>query len=160
MSTPSLPIPTESPGKFKLQSNGSFVSQTPRYINLGNGLVVTEDALNDRLDIVVPSVLGPGVITSTELASNAVTTAKILDGNVTTSKILDGNVTQAKLAQITDTSKLPVSVRHDWSTCKPGAMTLNTADGGEGIWNGILAYVGNFSIMSTTSTAIQASIYN
>ena len=40
-------------GNSKYKVGGSFVANTPRYINLGSGLVVTEDELNDRLDIVV-----------------------------------------------------------------------------------------------------------
>ena len=103
--------------RFKIKHNGNFVSTIPRFINIGNGLIVTENTLDDRLDIAVSTVLGDNVIANTmlqdnsvtnpkladnavntaEIADNAVTTAKILDGNITTSKILDGNVTTAKI---------------------------------------------------------------
>ena len=42
--------------RFKIKHNGNFVNTIPRFINIGNGLVVTEDTLNDRLDIAVEEV--------------------------------------------------------------------------------------------------------
>lgn len=103
--------------RFKIKHNGSFVNTIPRFINIGNGLIVTENTLEDRLDIAVSTVLGDNVIANTmlqdnsvtnpkladnavntaEIVDNAVTTSKILDGNITTAKILDGNVTTTKI---------------------------------------------------------------
>ena len=94
---------------------------------------------------ITGSKLTNGTITSTQLADSAVTNAK-----------LAGLISNDKLLQITDTTKLPTGIRYDWASVKPGAYTLTTSNGGEGIWNGVITSTGSYSNHSTTSTQYRA----
>ena len=117
--------------RLKVRVNGTLLNNTPRYINLGNGLSVSEDVLNDRLDIAVTNVLTTNsvatamiqdnAITNPKLADNAVTAAEIASDAVTTAKILDDNVTSAKIGDLTASSRpqqyyCSSRQKHDWYT--------------------------------------------
>jgi hypothetical protein len=96
-----------------------------------------------------------GSITGSKLANSTITGTQLASTTVTNSH-LAGSISNDKLLQITDTAKLPASIRYDWSVAKYGGYTLTTANGGEGIFNGILQSTGTHSIVLSSPTGNRA----
>ena len=170
MSIGSIPVPNDPPnyGKFKIKVGGNFVSNTPRYINLGSGLVVTEDALNDRLDIVVPSVLGPNTITNSMIQAGAgIDWSKIsktgslindLGDVVITTPVATQVLTHNGTNWINSTPAVGGATDYFAPTqklMKYGEYTLTTPDGGDGIWNGFLTPVGTHTTVVSSDSGIR-----